>query len=178
MVPNALPLGCVQAVASQTTLRRILEFTASSWRVPPGKHYTCLGVQPHATSRTLAKYAQAQGVDLRYCREVREDLTRAVTDAAQRLGQAAGSVYLSIDADAARMGDVPGVSAPNAAGLSGDAIIDCVRSTAALPALSSLDVVEINPGLDRDGQSARWAAILIWNFLAGLGKREEAGPPS
>jgi formiminoglutamase len=139
----------------------------------PGKHYTCLGVQPHATSRALAQYAQSQGVGIRYCREVRDGLTQAVMDAAGRLGGAAGSVYLSIDADAARTADVPGVSAPNALGLSGQAIIDCVRAIAASPALTSLDVVEINPDLDRDGQSTRWAAILIWHFLAGLGKRDQ-----
>jgi len=144
----------------------------------PGNHYTCLGVQPHATSRALANYAQAQGVEIRYCREVKDCLAQAVTDAVQRLGRAAGSVYLSIDADAARTADVPGVSAPNAAGLAGEAIMDCVRSIAALPALASIDVVEVNPGLDRDGQSACWAAVLIWNFLARLGKRDETGRTS
>jgi formiminoglutamase len=144
----------------------------------PGNHYTCLGVQPHATSRALAEYALARGVNIRYCSQVKDCLKQSVTEAVQRLGQAAGSVFLSIDADAARTGDVPGVSAPNALGLSGDTIIESVRSIVALPMLSSLDVVEINPDLDRDGQSARWGAILIWNFLAGLRSRDQAGPKS
>jgi arginase family enzyme len=39
--------------------------------------------------------------------------------------------------------------------------------------VASLDVVEINPGLDRDGQSARWAATAVWQFLAGLAKRAQ-----
>jgi formiminoglutamase len=161
-----------QGGTSGTPFRQMIEHPTQPL---PGSHYTCLGVQPHATSRALADYAQAQGVDIRYWRQVKDCLTQAGMDAAGQLGRLAGSIYLSIDADAARMADVPGVSAPNALGLSGEAIIDCVRSIAALPALSSLDVVEINPGLDRDGQSARWGATLIWHFLAGLGKRDQTG---
>jgi formiminoglutamase len=160
-----------QGGTSGTPFRQMIEHASQPL---PGNHYVCLGVQPHATGRALAEYAREQGVDVRYYRQVKDCLTQSVMDAAGRLGQSAGSVYLSIDADAARTADIPGVSAPNAAGLAGDAIIESVRLVAALPALSSLDVVEINPGLDRDGQSARWGAALIWHFLAGLEKREQA----
>jgi len=41
-----------------------------------------------------------------------------------------------------------------------------------LPYVASLDLVEINPRLDRDDQSARWAALAIWSFLAGLAVRK------
>jgi arginase family enzyme len=37
-----------------------------------------------------------------------------------------------------------------------------------------MDLVEINPSLDRDGQSARWAALVIWSFLIGLALRSSA----
>ena len=33
------------------------------------------------------------------------------------------------------------------------------------------DLVEVNPRLDRDGQSARWAALAVWHFLSGLDER-------
>ena len=39
------------------------------------------------------------------------------------------------------------------------------------PGVASFDLVEINPRLDRDGQSARWAALVVWNFLVGLARR-------
>jgi arginase family enzyme len=38
--------------------------------------------------------------------------------------------------------------------------------------VASFDVVEVCPPLDRDGQGARWAALAIWHFLAGLALRE------
>jgi arginase family enzyme len=31
--------------------------------------------------------------------------------------------------------------------------------------VTSFDLVEINPRFDRDGQSARWAALAIWYFM-------------
>jgi arginase family enzyme len=37
--------------------------------------------------------------------------------------------------------------------------------------VSSFELVEISPPLDRDGQSARWAALTVWQFLAGLASR-------
>jgi arginase family enzyme len=37
--------------------------------------------------------------------------------------------------------------------------------------VSSFEIVEINPSLDPDGQSARWAALVVWNFLSGLPRR-------
>jgi formiminoglutamase len=63
------------------------------------------------------------------------------------------------------------VSAPNPLGLSGEEVAACARLAGASPAVSSFDLVEINPSLDRDGRSARWAAVAVWHFLAGLACR-------
>src|SRR5262249_57411122 len=88
-----------QGGTSGTPFRQMIEHPTQPL---PGNHYACLGVQPHTTSRALAEYAQAKGVEIRYCREVRDRLTQAVGDAAERLGRVGGSVYLSIDADVVR----------------------------------------------------------------------------
>jgi arginase family enzyme len=37
--------------------------------------------------------------------------------------------------------------------------------------VTSFDLVEINLRFDRDGQSSRWAALVIWHFLIGLAQR-------
>jgi formiminoglutamase len=80
-------------------------------------------------------------------------------------------VYVTVDADAVDARSVPGVSAPNPLGLSAEEVVACARLAGQSPAVSSLDVVEINPRLDLDGHSARWAALLVWHFLAGLASR-------
>jgi hypothetical protein len=35
--------------------------------------------------------------------------------------------------------------------------------------------VEVCPRHDRDGLSARWAAIVVWNFLTGIALRTGRG---
>lgn len=91
-----------------------------------------------------------------------------------RLAGAGSDIYLSIDADAVSVAMVPGVSAPNPAGLSGGEVAACARLAGRSPRVASLDLVEINPRLDRDGQSSRWAAWVMWNFLVGLAQRSHS----
>ena len=68
---------------------------------------------------------------------------------------------------------MPAVSAPNPSGLAGADVIACLRLAGSLPAVTSVDLVEINPRLDLDERSSRWAAVAIWNFLVGLATRTE-----
>lgn len=136
-----------------------------------GTHYVCLGAQPQSTAREHLLYARQKGCVVRWCSEVYWDLGEAVAGECERLAQAGCQVQLTIDADAVDVSDVPGVSAPNFGGLAGVDVLALARLAGRLTAVSSLDLVEINPHFDRDGQSARWGALVIWNFLAGLARR-------
>ena len=62
---------------------------------------------------------------------------------------------MSFDLDAVSEAEAPGVSAPT---------------------VSSADVVELNPTVDRDGQTARLAAVTVWWLLRGgrSGARDES----
>jgi formiminoglutamase len=131
-------------------------------------HYACLGVQPHATSREHWQYAQDHGCTVRLANELPPGLAHHVARAGSRMAGAGLAVHLSIDADAVRMAEVPGVSAPNPVGLAGNEVIGAARLAGAAPEIAGLDIVEINPRYDQDGQSARWAAVVVWNFLLGL----------
>src|SRR5262249_5061500 len=139
----------------------------------PGNRYVCLGVQPHVTSRQHWEYAQQRGCVVRWCEELRPSLAHHFSEQQDRIVTAGCDVLVTLDADAARMADVPGVSAPNPTGLPAQAVIATARLAGQSPHVSSLDVVEINPRFDRDGQSARWAAVVIWNFLIGLLRRQQ-----
>jgi arginase family enzyme len=57
-------------------------------------------------------------------------------------------------------------------GLSGEEVAEWARLAGADAGVSSFELVEINPALDVDGRSARWAAVVVWQFLAGLARRE------
>jgi formiminoglutamase len=140
----------------------------------PGAQYVCLGAQPHAVSREHLRYVRERGGVVRWADEVRGELARHLAAERDRLAALGCAVHVSLDADAVHAADVPGVSAPNAAGLSGAEVIACAFEAGAAPQVAGLELVEINPRHDRDGQSARWAALVVWNFLAGLCRRESS----
>jgi formiminoglutamase len=140
-----------------------------------GNRYVCLGAQPQSVSPAHKLFAQGRGCVIRWADQIGTSLCQLLTEELARLATL-GSVYLTIDADAVRMSDVPGVSAPNPDGLAGADVIRCARLAGANSQVSSLDVVEINPRLDRDGQSSRWAALVVWNFLISLARRPIPSP--
>jgi formiminoglutamase len=133
--------------------------------------YVCLGAQPFSVSAEHLRYVREGGGVVHWCPEVRGQLGVVFHRACERLSAAGCSVYVTVDADVVCQADVPGVSAPNPLGLSGDEVAACAALAGACPAVSSFDLVEINPALDPDGQSARWGALVVWHFLAGLARR-------
>lgn len=137
----------------------------------PLARYACLGAQPHATSREHLRYALERGCVVRWRDELLPSLAHHVAVEGERMAGMGLAVHLSIDADVVAMAEVPGVSAPNPAGLPGSEVIAVARLAGSASEISGLDVVEINPRFDRDGQSARWAALVVWNFLVGLAHR-------
>jgi formiminoglutamase len=137
----------------------------------PGPRYVCLGAQPHSVSRAHLRYAEERGCVVRWCGGYRHHTSQFFLDECKRLADDDCQVYVTIDADAVRMTDVPGVSAPNVGGFPGEDVLALARYAGWNPHVSSLDLVEVNPRLDRDGQSARWAALVVWNFLMGHAQR-------
>jgi formiminoglutamase len=140
----------------------------------PGDCYVCLGAQPHAVSREHWEYVRSRGGHVFWAAHVHGRLSQVFAGEAARLAANECHVYVTVDADAVNMSEVPGVSAPNPCGHSAAEVLACVRLAGQTPAVASVDIVEINPQLDRDGQSARWAALVIWNFLVGLANRVKA----
>ncbi len=155
----------------------------------PGANYACLGAQSHCVSREHLNFLEERGGVVYWCDQVCGALCQVFADQLERLcqlGQVPDElaklvdglelsqcpVYVTIDADVVRAADVPGVSAPNVSGLSASEVLAAAFLAGQSTRVSSLDLVEINPLLDRDGQSSRWGALLIWHFLIGLANRE------
>jgi formiminoglutamase len=155
---------------SGSPFRQALEHPAQPLR---GDRYVVLGAQPQAVSREHQDYVRSKGGAIHWAEETRDHLDVTFRAECERLTAHNDSVYVTLDSDAVRQGDVPGVSAPNPLGLSGRVVAGCAAVAGACPAVSSFDLVEINPSLDRDGQSARWAAVVVWHFLSGLCQRRE-----
>jgi formiminoglutamase len=140
-----------------------------------GWNYACLGAQPHSVSREHWSYARRHGCRVYWCSKIWRDPVKFLRRVLRRLLYDGCDAYLTLDADVVRSLDVPGVSAPNPVGLIGEDLMACARVAGQSSAVTSFDLVEINPRFDRDGQSARWAALVIWHFLVGLAQRRAAG---
>ena len=139
----------------------------------PGDCYVVLGAQPQMVSREHLQYVQSKGGVVHWAEKTGNRLEAVCRDEFHRLAVRQGSVYVTLDSDVVCQADVPGVSAPNPLGLSGQAIVSCAAEAGSSPVVSSFDVMEINPCFDRDGQSARWAAAVVWHFLSGLSRRRD-----
>jgi formiminoglutamase len=157
---------------SGSPFRQALEHPSSPL---PGPNYVCLGAQPQSVSRAHLQYVRDRGGVVRWAAEVRGSLTGYLLAELERMALRGCQLYVTLDADVVSAADVPGVSAPNALGLPGAEVAACAHLIGRYPAVSSFDLVEVNPRLDRDGQSVRWAAVVVWHFLVGLARRLAGG---
>ena len=156
---------------SGTSFRQAMEHATFPLR--PGR-YACLGLQPPQTSAEHLNLCRLRGDLLFPAGDMRGKCAEFFERTCSTLSQLGEPIYLSVDADVASMAEVPGVSAPNPAGLAGHELFTCARQAGVNPAVGSLDLVEINPLYDFDQRSARWAATMVWHFLMGLAGRPSA----
>jgi arginase family enzyme len=73
--------------------------------------------------------------------------------------------------DAVSQSEAPAVSAPGPGGLRSELWLEAAYQAGRSRAVTSADVVELNPAADRDDQTARLAAITVWRMLRGLADR-------
>jgi len=82
-----------------------------------------------------------------------------------------GPTLASFDIDAVDQSQAPGVSAPAIGGMSAELWLEAAYRAGRSRRVTSCDVVETNPAHDRDGQTARLAALTVWHVLRGLAER-------
>ena len=94
-------------------------------------------------------------------------------DAVSEMLDGHGSIQLMVtfDMDAVDQAYAPGVSAPNANGLHPNLWLKAAYLAGRHETVTSFDLSEMNPEFDRDGQTARLAALTVWNFLLGFSQR-------
>jgi formiminoglutamase len=138
---------------------------------PDGFDYLCVGYAEESNTQALLKRAQEWGVKLVRDHELIADplaANPAITDLTARNDL----VYLTIDIDVLSHFQAPGVSAPAARGVpfsTIERIVSFVLKTAAdlNTSLPLADLVEVSPAHDRDGVTAKTAAVLARRLLMG-----------
>ena len=136
---------------------------------PGGFDYLCVGYAEESNTQALLKRAQDWGVGLVRDHELIADPLAAhpaITDLIARND----CLYLTIDIDVLSHFQAPGVSAPAARGIPLSTIEQIVsfaiKTAASLQTpLALADLVELSPAHDRDGVTAKTAALLARRLL-------------
>jgi formiminoglutamase len=130
--------------------------------------YTVAGLQPHSVAAAHLAFVRDHGGRTVW----RSELTRETIDRlyASKTGRAS-AMMASFDTDVVDQSLAPGVSAPSIGGLTTDLWLHAAFRAGSSPHVLSIDISEMNPRFDRDGQTARLIAVTIWNFLKGVVSR-------
>jgi formiminoglutamase len=168
---------------SGSPFRQVLEHASGACR-----GYLAAGLLPHAAAAAHVDYITSRRGQVVWRDEItaeriseiyrapfverrRRDVERLAPGIARDSGNRDPGLVVSFDVDAVDQAFAPAVSAPAAGGLSIDLWLHAAREAGASSRVSSIDIVEVNPSLDRDDQTSRLAALTIWTFLNGLASR-------
>jgi formiminoglutamase len=124
------------------------------------RRYSVAGLQPHSVARAHLNFVQQHGRAI-----WRDEVSCATID--ELYGAVARPALVSFDLDAVAESEAPGVSAPNATGLSSGLWLAAAYAAGRAPSVTSADVVEENPAFDLDGRTARLAGLTVWWLLRG-----------
>lgn len=128
--------------------------------------YMVAGLQPHSVAEAHLKYIKSRGGSYLF-----RDETNITSISGMFHEHESERLMVTFDMDAVDQAFAPGVSAPCANGLHHDLWLTAAYLAGRNEQVSSFDLSEVNPAFDRDGQTAKLAALTIWQFLLGLSQR-------
>lgn len=128
--------------------------------------YLVAGLQPHSVAESHLDFIKQHGGSY-----VFRDETNITSISGMFHEHESDRLMVSFDMDAVDQAYAPGVSAPCANGLHHDLWLTAAYLAGRNEQVGSFDLSEVNPAFDRDGQTARLAALTIWQFLLGLSQR-------
>jgi formiminoglutamase len=128
------------------------------------RRYSVAGLQPHAVAKAHLELVQRHGRAV-WRDEVSPRFIEVLYSGIE------SPTMVSFDLDAVIQAEAPGVSAPNPGGLPGDLWLKAAFEAGRSSAVTSADIVELNPRFDPDGQTARLAALTVWWLLRGRAER-------
>ena len=127
--------------------------------------YACLGIQPLANTQSLFDKALEWGVQYLSAEEIHTQSFAAQAAFLDDFLLCHDHIYLSICLDAFAECYAPGVSAPQATGLSPWQVLPLLKYIAQTGKVVSIDIAELSPPLDQEQKTARLAAVIIAELL-------------
>jgi formiminoglutamase len=126
------------------------------------------GLQYSSVSASHLNFLRQAGMHVVMLEEARlQGVLDAWTDVWPHVS-VANSVYLSLDIDAIASAYAPGVSAPAADGFMPAEVLGLLRLASRTGQMRAFDIVELNPEYDVDGRTAKLAAVMAYEVIAGM----------
>jgi formiminoglutamase len=131
------------------------------------RRFVEFGIQRHCNSPELWDYVEARRIEVVPFEKLRHGRAGALFKRTlDRLARACEAVVVSLDLDSVAQAYAPGVSAPQAEGLSSSDLLEIAALSGRHPKVASLGIFELNPEHDIDQRTARLAATAAWHFVA------------
>ncbi len=131
--------------------------------------YSNIGHQQYFIAENQMDLLEQEFMESMRLGELREDIRKAepiIRDAD----------IISIDMNAVRHSDAPGVTTPSPNGLFGDELCAISRYGGISEKVKIFGLYEISPGKDLNGQTSHLAAQAAWYFIDGLSHRLKENP--
>jgi formimidoylglutamase len=130
------------------------------------------GIQGFANAESHARWLTGKGGRIITLDEVRaRGYSKMLSTACLIASSGVAGLYATLDIDGVRAADAPGVSATMPDGFSGAQLLEAARTLGRRPSTVALDIVEVNPGFDRDNITAKLGAHAAMRFIAGVAER-------
>lgn len=151
-------------------VRRLLEAGLA------GARTSQLGIEPLANSAAYRARAAEHSITVVTRAELlRTPIEAAMTAALDRAASAGGPVHVDLDLDVCDRSVAPGCPASVPGGLSAIELRTAARLAGAHPAVTSIDLTELDAARDTaDQRTVRLAALCVLEALAGLASRPGA----
>ena len=127
--------------------------------------YCCVGIQETANTKSLFDRAQHWNVSYLTAEQINQNTVQDSFTFLDNFMQDHTHLYVSICMDVFAESDAPGVSAPQALGLSPRVVLPLLKYILQTGKVVSLDIAELSPPLDRNDKTARLAATMLAQLL-------------
>lgn len=138
-----------------------------------GRRVTQVGIEPLANSVAYRRRADDAGITVVLRHELhRRPITDVVVEAIDRAAAAGGPVHVDLDVDVCDRAAAPACPASVPGGISAAELRAAARAAGAHPAVTSIDLTEVDAAADAaDGRTVRLAALCVLEIIAGVAQR-------
>ncbi|WP_420602973.1 formimidoylglutamase [Flagellimonas sp.] len=133
-------------------------------------NYLCLGIRRDANDRSLFQTAKDLDVNFILSDTFQIQFLDEINTWINAFIKTVDKVYVTIDLDGFSSAYAPGVSAPSPMGFTPHIVLECLKTIISSEKLISMDLAEMNPKYDIDGQTAKLAASMMHFVMHTLHK--------